>query len=173
MNTRKNKSEDSMPVKKSPEASAETMQHVLIALCGTSPAVVSETVYELIRRQDAPDIIIIVTTRLGKEHLKKLQDDGIWDKLRAMAKKEIELEVRVFQDENASELEDIREAHDNRRFANFLLSVLRCYTEIHSTKVSLSIAGGEKNNECDRRSLHDDAGEKSGQVVSHSGQPAV
>lgn len=144
MNTPKNGSEGSLPVRKSPEASAGKKQHILVALCGTSPAVVSETVYELIQRKDTPDRIIIVTTRLGKEHARSLQDAGIWDKLRKIAKKGFELEVCVFQDENANELEDIREDHDNRRFANFLLKVLRCYTEIHSTKVSLSIAGGRK-----------------------------
>ena len=144
MNTQKTGSEGSFPVKKSPETSREKMQHILVALCGTSPAVVSETVYELIRRKDTPDRIIVVTTRLGKEHVKSLQDAGIWDKLREIAKKSIELEVRVFQDENGNELEDIREGHDNKRFANYLLTVLRCYTEIHSTKVSLSIAKGRK-----------------------------
>lgn len=144
MNTHKNESDGSLSVKKGPEASGEKMQHILVALCGTSPAVVSETVYELIRRKDTPDRIIIVTTRLGKEYAKSLQDAGIWDKLREIAKKKIELEFRVFQDENGNELEDIVSETDNKRFADFLLDILRCYTEKHSTKVSMSIAGGRK-----------------------------
>lgn len=40
-------------------------RHILISLCGTSPAVVTETVFMLAKAGDPPDKVVVITTVTG------------------------------------------------------------------------------------------------------------
>ncbi len=53
--------------------------HILICLCGMSPAVVTETVYALAQSGDPPAQVIVITTSAGEAVLReKLWDSGVW-----------------------------------------------------------------------------------------------
>ena len=66
-----------------PEADMRT--HVLILLCGISPAIVTETVFALAQSGDLPKQIIIITTITGEVCLRKeLWDSGVWASLTAI-----------------------------------------------------------------------------------------
>ena len=58
---------------------------VLVALCGRSPAVITETVWALAHEHPPliPDRVVIITTREGREAIRReLLEDGIWRRLR-------------------------------------------------------------------------------------------
>ncbi|MBO4632412.1 MAG: TIGR02584 family CRISPR-associated protein [Lentisphaeria bacterium] len=119
-------------------------KHILIALSGMTPAVVSETIYALIEKNDIPDIVIVVTTGRGLKAFQQLERYSGWKKLRKEAGEKIRIEKRIFQDEDGDNLDDIVSESDNKNFANFLLNILRGCTEEPDTKISFSIAGGRK-----------------------------
>ncbi|MBO4631315.1 MAG: TIGR02584 family CRISPR-associated protein [Lentisphaeria bacterium] len=119
-------------------------KHILIALSGMTPAVVSETVYALIEKNDPPDLIIVVTTGRGQEAFQQLEQYPGWEKLRRKNGKKIRIEKRIFQNEDGEALDDIVSEEDNKNFANTLLHILRGCTEEPDTKISFSIAGGRK-----------------------------
>lgn len=125
-------------------------KHILITLCGISPAVVTETVFVLARRGDPPDKVIVITTQVGAEALKEeLFDSGIWKSLTDVLQHKISLVLnhdhcRLLPDEggNATDITDTRSVD---RAANFILDVLRQYTENPDVRVTFSIAGGRKS----------------------------
>ena len=104
-------------------------KHILIALNGMTPAVVSETVYALIEKNDPPDLIIVVTTGRGLTAFQQLEQYPGWEKLRRKNGRKIRIEKRVFQNEDGEDIDDIVSENDNRNFANTLLNILRGYTD--------------------------------------------
>ena len=67
--------------------------HILICLCGMSPAVVTETVYALAQSGDPPAQVIVITTSAGEAVLReKLWDSGVW----AALEKRLKMEWRFF-----------------------------------------------------------------------------
>ncbi|NOY80073.1 MAG: TIGR02584 family CRISPR-associated protein [Kiritimatiellaeota bacterium] len=130
--------------------------HVLIALCGYSPAVITETVWALAHEEPPvlPARVVAVTTRAGRETIRReLLDSGVWERLRRVLRAGPDRllfgdsadAVRIIP--NASrdaELEDIRAGDDTLAVADFLLETLRQFTEDPSVRIVLSIAGGRK-----------------------------
>ena len=130
---------------------------VLIAVVGTSPAVLTETVWALAhwKKPVVPDEIVVVTTKAGKAKLRaELQDGGVWAEMKAaLARAYVEgaeslrlgeTSIRVLPDAEGNEIDDLRSADDNLRAADFMLGVVRQYTEDPGTVVYASIAGGRK-----------------------------
>ena len=132
-------------------------KHVLIILCGMSPAVITETVYALCKRQpsETPDEVIVITTTAGAACIKQeLLDSRLWNQLRS----ELELDGKKIRfgassqylkiipsghDDNA-DAGDILSSADNARAADFILGILRQFSENPDTSIVFSIAGGRK-----------------------------
>lgn len=130
---------------------------ILVSAMGTSPAVLTNTVWGLVHQKHSivPDEIVVFITKSGKELLiQRLFDDGVWNEMRSNLKREkIELDgklvfgatsIRVIPDAEGNEIEDLRTGDDNLRAADFMLSQLRQYTEDSETELHVSIAGGRK-----------------------------
>ena len=130
---------------------------ILVSGMGTSPAVLTNTIWGLTHQQRpiVPDEIVVFITKSGKELLlQKLFDNGVWNAMRSNLKREkIEVDgklvfgatsIRVIPDAEGNEIEDLRTGEDNLRAADFMLSQLRQYTEDSETELHVSIAGGRK-----------------------------
>jgi CRISPR-associated protein (TIGR02584 family) len=130
---------------------------ILIAVTGVSPAILTETVWALAQGDDPwiPDQIVAITTRTGKVAIKKLLlDGGGWSQLRSvLAKKGLPIDgalafgasdsIRVIGD-GSRDFDDIATPEESGAAADFLLGVLRQYTEQPDTEIVASIAGGRK-----------------------------
>ena len=130
---------------------------VLIAVTGISPAILTETVWALAQEEMPwiPDQVVAITTRTGKAVIEELLlDGGGWDRLRAvLAKKGLLVEgslafgatdsIRVIGD-GSRDFDDISTPDESGAAADFLLGVLRQYTEQPNTEIVASIAGGRK-----------------------------
>lgn len=132
---------------------------VLITGMGTSPAVLTETVWALAHQKPpvVPDEVVVITTSSGKKGLVDTLLAGrnsVWDKLKAALCKEnikvdgklvfTENSIEVMLDSGKHELSDLRNSSENLDSADFMLRTLRSYTEDPSTTVLCSIAGGRK-----------------------------
>lgn len=130
---------------------------VLIAAVGTSPAVLTETVWALAYRPApvVPDEVVVLTTTTGKARLRTdLIESGVWrDLVASLVRARIpgaaqlrlgETSVRVLPDADGNGVDDLRTAEDNMRAADFMLGVVRQYTEDPSAVVYASLAGGRK-----------------------------
>ena len=132
---------------------------ILIAGMGTSPAVLTETVWALCHQKKpmVPDEIVVLVTKSGKERLCAellTGEKSVWEKMLAALKKEKikidgklifgETSIRVIPDERGNGVWDLRSGEDNLRAADFMLRQIRQYTESSDTVVLASIAGGRK-----------------------------
>ena len=132
---------------------------VLVVGMGTSPAVLTETVWALAHQTEpvVPDEIVVITTKSGKDALRTAIMSGapsVWNRLKtALAKEKIAIDgklvfgdtsIRVIPDADGNEAKDLRTGADNLRAADFMLGELRKYTADSATTVLCSIAGGRK-----------------------------
>jgi CRISPR-associated protein (TIGR02584 family) len=132
---------------------------VLVVGMGTSPAVMTETVWALAHQAErvVPDEIVVITTKSGKDALLAAIMSGapcVWNRLKnALAKEDIAIDgklvfgdtsIRVIPDADGNEASDLRTGADNLRAADFMLGELRKYTADSVTTVLCSIAGGRK-----------------------------
>ena len=133
---------------------------VLIAGMGTSPAVLTETVWALAHQAQpvVPDEIAVITTRSGKDALVQSVMSGapsVWERLKAALRKEkIAIDgklvfggasILVIPDEYGNEADDLRTGDDNLRAADFMLGELRKYTEDNGTELHVSIANARQS----------------------------
>ena len=132
---------------------------ILVAGMGTSPAVLTETVWALAHQKKpvVPDEIAVITTKSGREVLQKAVMTGkpsVWERLKVALRKDKiaidgklvfgETSIHVIPDEHGNAIDDLRTGDDNLRAADFMLGELRRYTEASDTVVLCSIAGGRK-----------------------------
>ncbi len=130
--------------------------HVLIALCGCSPAVIPETVWALAHEAQPvlPRRVVAVTTAEGRQAIRReLFESRVWESLRdALGAGPDRLQfgdsadaVRVIpRPDRRDELDDVRDDGDTLAVADFLLETLRQFSEDPGVQVVLSIAGGRK-----------------------------
>ena len=132
---------------------------VLIAGIGTSPAVLTETVWALAHQKKpvVPDEVVVITTTVGKRRLKDEILEGhpsVWEQLKDALRKDKakvdgklkfnEDRVKVMRDSEDCPMDDLRIGKDNLSAADFMLHELRAYTNESDTTVLCSIAGGRK-----------------------------
>lgn len=132
---------------------------VLVAGVGTSPAVLTETVWGLAHQATpvVPDEIVVLTTLTGRQRLERevmAGEPSVWSRLVAALKADGlpvdgrlafgETSIRVFPDAHRNPLADLRSGDENLRAADFMLAQLRQYTESPDSVVLTSIAGGRK-----------------------------
>ena len=126
---------------------------------GTSPAVLTETVWALAHQAKPvlPHEVVVLTTKTGKIRLATEILSGtpsVWEKLKAALRKEKigiddrlvfgETSIRVIPDRDGNEADDLRTGEDNLRTADFMLQQIRQYSEASDTVILASIAGGRK-----------------------------
>ena len=128
---------------------------ILIACVGTSPAVLTETVWALAHESipAIPEHVVVITTSTGRDRVVSellTGENSVWSQMNMALFKDpnrIKLgttDIRVIPDANNNEVDDLRSADDNMRAADFMLGVLRQYTENPDKIVYASIAGGRK-----------------------------
>lgn len=138
---------------------------VLVAVMGTSPAVLTETVWALAHPDDGgepviPDEIVVITTLGGEAaiHAQLFGESKGWKRLLAALKREkLPIEgkllfgetrqsIRVLSDKSRmNDLSDVASSEDNAQMADDFLKILREFTEESArTRVYASIAGGRK-----------------------------
>jgi len=125
-------------------------KHILLAICGMSPAVITETVFQLVKNGDCPDKVVIITTLAGEDVLKNdLFSRGIWKQLLKTLKCNIAFapnhdHIRLLPSSDGNAF-DVTTSNATNRAADFILEVLRQYTENDFTRVTFSVAGGRKS----------------------------
>jgi len=126
-------------------------KEVLIFVAGTTPQIITETIYALIHQNPPvyPDEIYIITTTHGKELIKEnLMDAGRF----AEFCKEFKLKGDIFnkdsivvvKDRNGNMLDDIKEAQDNKSLGDFITNFIKDKTTDDKTRLHCSLAGGRK-----------------------------
>lgn len=123
---------------------------VLVVGMGTSPAVMTETVWALAHQSEpvVPDEIVVITTKSGKDAFRTAIMSGapsVWNRLKnALAKEKIAIDdklvlgdtsIQVIPDANENEVSDLRTGADNLRAADFMLTSIQAK---HSQKPIVS-----------------------------------
>lgn len=126
----------------------------LITVLGTSPAVLTETVWGLYTEKPelVPDEVKVYTTVKGWETFNRRvlsQQDGpsVWEDLQAKVGKEIVLRKHIFEDNKGGDLKDIVTCEDQELVADQLLKGIREYKNPKQEPYRLvgSVAGGRKS----------------------------
>lgn len=132
---------------------AEATTRILLAVTGLTPQVVTETLYALAVRQDAPWVpteIHLITTTTGAENarLNLLAGEGWFHRLvRDYALPPIAFStehIHVLPDADGRPLDDIRTPEQNTLAADFITETVRRMTQTPDTELHVSIAGGRK-----------------------------
>ncbi|MCS6850908.1 MAG: CRISPR-associated ring nuclease Csm6 [Gemmataceae bacterium] len=139
-------------------ALGDRQETVLVATIGTSPAVLTETVWALANRTPSVlvDRVVVITTRKGKADLCSrllTGDRSPWQRLRHV----LGLNTQTNQDKlrldpsdihtivaDGQELDDIRTTDDNRAVADQILALLMELRANPNRTVYASLAGGRK-----------------------------
>ena len=133
---------------------ASYQRRVLLAVCGLSPQIVTETIYALASASEEPFVpteVHLITTREGAQRaeLSLLSDDlGWFHKLCA----DYHLpgihfdrrNIHIVRDAGVRGLDDIRSIEDNRAAADFITARVREFSADAHCALHVSIAGGRK-----------------------------
>ncbi|MEW6374613.1 MAG: CRISPR-associated ring nuclease Csm6 [Thermodesulfobacteriota bacterium] len=130
----------------------KTYREVLIFVIGTTPQIVTESLYfltQMVQSPIFPDEIHIITTSNGKE---KIGEELFGKGCLAAFSKEFNLppiplnreSIHVVSDERDNPLEDIREASHNEAVGDFIINFIREKAEDMNARLHCSLAGGRK-----------------------------
>lgn len=125
-------------------------KHTLLATTGTSPQVVTETLYAIHQaNQRWPDDIYLITTSFGKSKaVKGLIEDGHLQRLCNELKRPMpafdDTHVLVTPGADGNDVEDARSLADHEALANFIMTEVRNRTSDADTSLHASLAGGRK-----------------------------
>jgi len=128
------------------------MRDLLIALCGLTPQVVTETLWALRRRHPpiVPEKVLIVTTQSGKD---------VCERLLLGAKGQLTAYVRDYPDRpsirrvssivalkgsDGRAIQDLRTQEDSFTVADQLAALIRQWTAFPDVRIHCSVAGGRK-----------------------------
>ena len=126
-------------------------KEVLIFVAGTTPQIITETIYALIHQNPPinPDEIYVITTTHGKRLIKKnLIDSGRFKEFC----KEFNVPENILDEDsivivkghNGNPLDDIKEADDNKSLGDFITGFIRDRAGDDKTRLHCSLAGGRK-----------------------------
>ncbi|WP_206839689.1 CRISPR-associated ring nuclease Csm6 [Marinobacterium iners] len=129
--------------------------HWLICVAGSSPAVVTETLYCLKDRENFPNKVVIFTTLHGKGQIEK---QGLKQQVSNLCRdynlpviSGAKIEVRIVTNSAGVELEDIRTSEHQEAMADFLTRQIREITHPRGKgkkrpdSIHASLAGGRKS----------------------------
>lgn len=132
---------------------------VLIATMGSSPAVLTETVWALahMKKPIVPDEIVVLSARNSVDKMKRdlLEgSDPVWGRLLSALKKDKisidgklifgSMSIHIIPDARKNEMWDLRSSEDNLLAADFMMQEIRKYSESPDSEIIASIAGGRK-----------------------------
>jgi CRISPR-associated protein (TIGR02584 family) len=132
---------------------------ILIATMGSSPAVLTETVWALAHLKEpvVPDEIVVLSARNSVDKMRRELLNGnnpVWEKLLLRLRKDkIDIDgklifgpmsIHVIPDARKNEMWDLRSSEDNLLAADFMMQEIRKYSESPDTEIIASIAGGRK-----------------------------
>ena len=155
-NVNKNRKQSTLPPypNTAKQLNMEREKIALITVLGTSPAVLTETVWGLYTEKPelVPDEVKVYTTVKGWETFNRRvlsQQDGpsVWEDLQAKVGKEIVLRKHIFEDNKGGDLKDIVTCEDQELVADQLLKGIREYKNPKQEHYRLvgSVAGGRKS----------------------------
>lgn len=129
-------------------------RHILLAVTGLSPQIVTETLYAWIQQEPPatwPTEVYLITTRQGAEHarLNLLSEEPGWFHrfCQDYGVQNLDFDkhhIIVLQDGEGNPLEDIRTLADNERAADIITDTVRRLTRDDAARLHVSIAGGRK-----------------------------
>jgi len=130
----------------------EKYQEILIFVAGTTPQIITETLYALVFGQDPavfPDEVHVITTQHGKERIEdELFQKGRWrDFFREFELEPISPEkvnIMVVTDSRSRPLDDIREAAHNEAVGDLIADFIRKKAGDPASRLHCSLAGGRK-----------------------------
>jgi len=126
---------------------------ILLAVTGLTPQVVTETLYALACRAQAPwipDEVHVITTATGAENIRlQLLEDEAWFHrlIEDYGLPPIVFttdQIHVLRDGNGAPLDDIRTQAENNLAADFITKTVQGLTSEAHTELHVSIAGGRK-----------------------------
>lgn len=129
------------------------MKSVLLAVCGLSPQVVTETLYALLQQGRLPDAVRIITTRRGRETcLAQLLDPEQGAYSRFLSDYSIDpgridfgpTHVRAVTTPQGRQIDDIADDQDNEHLLRACMEAAFEWTANSDCAVFFSIAGGRK-----------------------------
>jgi CRISPR-associated protein Csx14 len=129
------------------------MKKILIAVCGLSPQIITETLFALHQQDRLPDMVRILTTRIGMEacHAQLFAaGNGHYHKFLAdyqIAADSIDfspLDVIAVTDEQGRCIDDIGDEDDNLAFLHACMLHAYEYSKSPESRIFYSIAGGRK-----------------------------
>ena len=129
----------------------EYPERILVAVMGSSPAIVTETVYALVKQEPPffPTEIRLITTKDGaKDAQVLLTETGPLNQLRAdhnVPPINFDSEcIHVVKGTDGKMLRDIRSSEDSENAADTIVNVVRDLTQGDDCALHVSIAGGRK-----------------------------
>lgn len=136
--------------------SMEKRKNVLVAVLGTSPSVLTETVWAIGRDmpQLLPDEIHICSTSTGKLKIQEAlsrptkRGNTVWSDLKRCVGRDMHIHYHPFTNpEDGMPLSDIQDSHDQELVADQLLKVVRDLKNPmqENCRIVCSIAGGRKS----------------------------
>ena len=129
------------------------MKHIMLAVSGLSPQVITETLYAIHHNNQHVEAIHIITTREGKETINALLLGGGSGKFftflseYGISPASLKFDndtIHVVKDELGNEISDIRNETDNERLLKKCLDLAFTFTSDPDTVVFFSVAGGRK-----------------------------
>lgn len=132
--------------------SEKTYREILIFVIGTTPQIITETLYALTQKCQPPvfpEEIHIITTSTGKEKIEEelLRKGRLTAFFKEFKLPELTLSnesIHVIEDEDGKRLEDIRETPHNERVGDFIVNFIREKTSDPGVRLHCSLAGGRK-----------------------------
>jgi len=132
------------------------MKNILISILGSTPQILTETLWCLkVQKGIDIDEIIVITTSFGKRLIIEgrgdlpplLGKDGVFEKFCKEFKtrpKFTEKNILVIRDREGNELDDIRDSVHNECASDFITSVIREFSKRDDVVLHCSVAGGRK-----------------------------
>jgi CRISPR-associated protein Csx14 len=133
------------------KAEYNKFKEILIFVAGTTPQIITETIYGLIHQKPPvyPDEVYILTTRIGEEIIKKdLINSGIFGEFCREFKLREEIlnkdSIIVIKDHTGKPLSDIKEMRDNESIGDFIARFIKDRAGDDRARLHCSLAGGRK-----------------------------
>jgi CRISPR-associated protein (TIGR02584 family) len=132
------------------------MRNILISVLGSTPQILTETLWCLkVQKGIDIDEVFVITTSYGKrliiEGTKDLEpllgNGGVFEKFCKEFKtypKFTERNIFVIRDRAGNELDDIRDTVHNECASDFITNVIREFSKMNDVVIHCSVAGGRK-----------------------------
>lgn len=121
---------------------------ILVAVAGGSPAIVTETLWRLVKDGVRIDEVRVITTAKGAQAVRQgLLSSGQFAECCAACGSQAvfdETKIVVLQDDAGQELVDIRDSRENQLAADRICLLLREWTADDAQRLYCSVAGGRK-----------------------------